>query len=475
MESFHNLNKILGLSANKDVKNIELTEYRGLTFREFWEKLPHKLEYYDYEEELEQTLKETKHLWVKKSAGLGITEFMIRWIAWNCLKDDEWKNKQIDIGVVLITGPRIDLAITIINRMKNLFDIPFRTKETLLILNGVRIQAFPSHHVATAHGLNPIVVWPDEGDFFPPGQQDKAREVAERYIAKTNPYIIWTSTPYLPGGLYEQIEREEDSLYTKKIMLYKRGLGKVYSEADIEIAKQSPSFEREYNGQYGFGEGNIFPFVDICVEEYDLELKGGNKGLYCDPAFGGSQFGSVGFEKLDGILYVKEAKQYDRPSPTDMIEKMVLVAKDYDNHVKVDAAHPGFIKDLRNRGVGASAMTFGMKIDSENPETNKFSQANIMTTKASKMVKTRKVLIHPIFKDLIAQLRSVKYDDKGKPDKTELTFDLGDPFLMGCTDMADRNIKTISVSDDGQLTNYTKKEEEQKKTSSLKFKTETFE
>lgn len=29
-----------------------------------------------------------KHLWVKKATGLGVTEFMLRFMAWLCLKDD---------------------------------------------------------------------------------------------------------------------------------------------------------------------------------------------------------------------------------------------------------------------------------------------------------------------------------------------------------------------------------------------------
>ena len=28
-----------------------------------------------------------KHLWIKKATGLGITEFMLRYMAWLCLKD----------------------------------------------------------------------------------------------------------------------------------------------------------------------------------------------------------------------------------------------------------------------------------------------------------------------------------------------------------------------------------------------------
>ena len=59
----------------------------------------------------------SKHLWIKKATGLGITEFMLRYMAWLCLKDDKLTGSQMCI----VTGPRIDLAITLIDRLKKLF------------------------------------------------------------------------------------------------------------------------------------------------------------------------------------------------------------------------------------------------------------------------------------------------------------------------------------------------------------------
>ena len=50
----------------------------------------------------------------------------------------------------------------------------------------------------------------DEADFFPPGQQQDARDVSERYIAKSNPYIVLVSTPNAPDGLFERIEKEAE-------------------------------------------------------------------------------------------------------------------------------------------------------------------------------------------------------------------------------------------------------------------------
>jgi hypothetical protein len=49
----------------------------------------------------------------------------------------------------IVTGPRIELAITLIDRMKGLFQnielsSIFDTKETVIELNGFHIEAYPS-------------------------------------------------------------------------------------------------------------------------------------------------------------------------------------------------------------------------------------------------------------------------------------------------------------------------------------------
>jgi hypothetical protein len=58
-----------------------------------------------------------KHLWIKKATGLGVSEFMLRFMAWLCLKHNALSGSQMCI----VTGPRIDLAIALIDRMKKLF------------------------------------------------------------------------------------------------------------------------------------------------------------------------------------------------------------------------------------------------------------------------------------------------------------------------------------------------------------------
>ena len=182
-------------------------------------------------------------------------------MSWLCVKDDALRGSQMCI----VTGPRIDLAITLIDRMKRLFvermPLEFDTRETALELNGVHIEAYPSHHLDSMRGLpNVSFILLDEADFFPPGQQQDARDVSERYIAKSNPWIVMVSTPNAPEGLFEKIEREPEQtcLYKRLFLDYTYGLDKIYTRAEIEKAKVSPSFEREYNLKYLGKVGNVF-------------------------------------------------------------------------------------------------------------------------------------------------------------------------------------------------------------------------
>ena len=86
------------------------------------------------------------------------------------------------------------------------------------------------------------------------------------------------STPAGPGSLFYKIEAEpEDTCIYKRLKLdYTYGLGKIYTEEEIERAKHSPSFDREYRCQFSGFIGNLFsPLqVDRVVqlgEQYRLD------------------------------------------------------------------------------------------------------------------------------------------------------------------------------------------------------------
>jgi hypothetical protein len=73
------------------------------------------------------------------------------------------------------------------------------------------------------------------------------------------------STPNNPGGLFYHIEQEpEDTcLYKRLKMDYHCGLGKIYTQEEIDKASQSPGFDREYGLQYLGKIGNVFNELQI--------------------------------------------------------------------------------------------------------------------------------------------------------------------------------------------------------------------
>jgi hypothetical protein len=270
-----------------------------------------------------------KHLWIKKATGLGITEFMLRFMAWLCLRNEDYKNSQM----VIVTGPNQELAIKMIKRLKGLFEphgITFDSKETVINLNGCEIQAYPSNHIDAFRSLtNPKFILLDEADFFRKGEQEEVRHVAERYIAKSDPFIVLVSTPNRPDGLFAKIEKEpfDTCIYKKVFLDYTYGLGKIYSKEEIEKAKMSPSFPREYQLQYQGLIGNVFSAQSIerCqkIEYNPLAIIPNTRvSIGIDPSFGSSKFGIVATRFANERIEVVEAEEHDRPDFNSMIDRV---------------------------------------------------------------------------------------------------------------------------------------------------------
>ena len=73
------------------------------------------------------------------------------------------------------------------------------------------------------------------------------------------------STPKAPDGLFDKIEKEpvEKCIYKKMFLDYTYGVNKIYTVEEIDKAKQSPSFPREYELQYQGLIGNVFSQLSI--------------------------------------------------------------------------------------------------------------------------------------------------------------------------------------------------------------------
>ena len=80
-----------------------------------------------------------------------------------------------------------------------------------------------------------------------------------------NLMVIFNSAP---GGLFERIEKDPNSIYKKLFLGYELGLSKIYDPEYIAQKKLEPEFEREYNLKYLGKVGNVFSpsQIDKAIE-----------------------------------------------------------------------------------------------------------------------------------------------------------------------------------------------------------------
>ena len=381
-------------------------------------------------------------------------------MAWLCVRDDSYADAQMCI----ITGPNIDIAIKLIKRLKGIFEtklgIIFDNKETVIELNGCSIEAYPSNHLDSYRALtNPKFILLDEADMFRKSDQQDVRHVSERYIGKSDPYIVMVSTPNAPGGLFEKIEKEPENtcIYRRLLLDYTYGLDKIYTREEIEKAKKSPSFEREYNLKYLGLIGNTFHTQDIerAIElgnnySPDLISQDTQKVLGIDSGFGSSAFGIVLLEFINGQIHVKIAEEFEHVRYEDAISKIKSTLMEMNQwspnqseleavKIYVDASAPVFIRSLKVM-VGEDDNPTNIKEQLDECKKYDLNPADYMTvipvpfnTEAKNMlIHTKELLeyearpligINQKFDKLITALRTAISDDSGRLDKESTSYD----------------------------------------------------
>lgn len=414
---------------------------------------------FDYEWELYKYLKVYKNLWVKKSRGLGLTEFFLRYLTWLCVFDNHWSSWR----ACIITGPRVELAQEEILRIKGLlqpkFTIFHNDKDTAVI-NGVTIQAFPSNAISIRGYDKVFWIMLDEADFFRPSEQKEARAAAEGYRLKSSPWIILVSTPNRRGGIYETIEKQPEAEhgYKKLEYLYQRGLGKIYDEGEIESESKKGYFKREYCGLYDYDTGNLLPLSTLEHIENNgrklLDFESVNyatkKSMGIDVGYGSSNTAFVVTEMVDGYIRVIYAQQFNRPVSEEMINLATNLIfhyqlNRYGNQIYVDAANPAFIRSLKI-AIGENS-TYEQEIAQARKENKYWLPEGTMSVipipfsiKGESMLEKLKELsdkglmaINPDkFEDLMSDLRTARVTGrKLEKDKTSSqTWDLFDALRL---------------------------------------------
>src|SRR5919109_5645454 len=83
----------------------------------------HDMPILPYQKVLYESLQTYKHIWIERSRGIGVTEFL-GYIVWCCFSKYTAKFR-----VCIVTGPRLDLAEDLIARFKGLFSQNFAEPE----------------------------------------------------------------------------------------------------------------------------------------------------------------------------------------------------------------------------------------------------------------------------------------------------------------------------------------------------------
>jgi len=177
-----------------------------------------------------------------------------------------------------------------------------------------------------------------------------------RYLNESDPFIVMVSTPNAPGGLFQRIEQEpfDTCLYKKVYLDYTYGLDKIYTKPEIEKAKQSPSFPREYELQYLGLIGNIFNELSIqnaTKIQYNPSQINPNakKSFGVDAGFGSSNFAIVVTQFVDNKIQVIFAEEYERPNFQAMINRIWEIKQKcgYISNIYSDAANPEIWESLK--------------------------------------------------------------------------------------------------------------------------------
>lgn len=260
------------ISSNKHYKVLDVPD-DFIAFNQ-WLGLPVKdgreHPIYPYEVDYYSKVREHRLVVVNKATGIGITEITLRIMLHASLR---WglSNRRFCI----VTGTSIVLARELLKRLEAIISkregwlIRSRVSDALLLHNGSIFQVYPAGNIDAIRGLTDVAfIFVDEAAFFRLKDQDKVRDAIERYIAKTNPYIIWVSTPRGRSGAFYEIYRDAiagKNGYHAITLPYTVALNLLLDEHYIDAQKKVKGrlFRQEYCCEFLEDEASIFSMDDL--------------------------------------------------------------------------------------------------------------------------------------------------------------------------------------------------------------------
>jgi hypothetical protein len=363
-------NHFIGL-PEKDGKRFPLFDYQKEVFDDFMKSLKN--------EPLDDG-NVYRFFAILKATGLGFTEIIIRLMSWLATSSNQFQGKRFGI----IAGIRMEIVDEIMSRLVGLFGrFPFlgiKRARNKVNINGVQIEGYPAGNALSLRSYaNFAFILVDEADFFDKSLQKEVRTGVERYIAKSNPFVYFVSTPNKPNGMFYEIfsKPQSETFYKQYRFDYRVGIGNIFTAAQIEEQKKSEFFDREYNLQFGGLSGNFFstsavrrnvitaemakelefnPFFfhkDIGTTDYDMYFP---KSLGIDPGFGSNPGRDIGSytglcltqyrNSRVEILFAGELIQPDYDELVRIVD--MIITKTNTTKVYIDGSNPALVKSIKN-------------------------------------------------------------------------------------------------------------------------------
>jgi hypothetical protein len=180
---------------------------------------------FDFQEKIFDTIEKNQTIWINKANGIGLTAFMLRYLAWKILSSTELDYKSIFI----VAGSGDKSTEKLEKKLKNLFEKRFpllrlESKFTDMWLKKTWIKIVTPKNMMNIEFYDTAYLFIDEADNL----EDKELEALERVTCINGGNCkfktILASTSTLTGSMFDKIENDPTSGYSKLKLDYTYGL-----------------------------------------------------------------------------------------------------------------------------------------------------------------------------------------------------------------------------------------------------------
>jgi len=228
--------------------------------------IPYQMEIFNLLDEKKQN-----KFHITKSRQIGVTELILRMLAFHCFH--KYKGGKI----LIIAGTREKTAAKIMNRFKDLFKkIPetvYDSKHVLRIrlTNGTEIEALPSNSDAVRGDTKIRAVFVDEAAHFDLKDDSVVLNAIHPIVFSNRSDLYLVSTPRGPRGFFYKIW-EDGKDYCKLEYDYSYAVGYIYSkdEAEEELKRTDVDVDQEYRCKFTSERNSVFG-SDFTITDNDPE------------------------------------------------------------------------------------------------------------------------------------------------------------------------------------------------------------